>query len=62
MCYCYESSIGFSMGNGDLFLVHIWFQPVSSSVWAEQKVFGKLNGLKLAPEQQASVDSGIRID
>ena len=24
------SSIGFSMGNGDLFLVHIWFQLVFS--------------------------------
>ena len=28
-------------------------------MWAEQKVFGKLNGLKLAPYQQATVDRGV---
>ena len=36
-----------------------WYQPDHGSVWAEQKVKGKLNDLKLAPEQQSSMDSGI---
>ena len=31
-------------------------------MWVEQKVFDKLNHLKLAPEQQSSVHSGIRIN
>ena len=39
-----------------------WYQPEHGSVWVEQKVMGKLNGLKLAPEQQSSVDSGIRFN
>ena len=39
-----------------------WYQPERGSVWVEQKVFKKLDHLKLAPEQQSSVDSGIRID
>ena len=39
-----------------------WYQPERNSVWAEQKVFDKLINLKLAPEQQSSVDSGIHID
>ena len=39
-----------------------WYQPERGYVWVEQKVFDKLNHLKLAPEQQSSVDSGIRID
>ena len=39
-----------------------WYQPEHGSVWAEQKVFDKLNDLKLAPEQQSSVDSSFRID
>ena len=38
------------------------YQPERNSVWAEQKVFDKLIDLKLAPEQQSSVDSGIHID
>ena len=43
-------------------ILHDWYQPEHGSVWAEQKVFDKINNLKLAPEQQSSVDSGIRID
>ena len=39
-----------------------WYQPERGSVWAEQKVMSKLNDLKLAPEQQSAVDSGIRFD
>ena len=39
-----------------------WYQPEHGSVWVEQKVFDKLNHLKLAPEQQSLVDSGIRIN
>ena len=39
-----------------------WYQLERNSVWAEQKVFDKLNILKLAPEQQSSVDSGIYIE
>ena len=39
-----------------------WYQPEHGSVWVEQKVMAKLHGLKLAPEQQSSVGSGIRFD
>ena len=39
-----------------------WYQPEGGSVWAEQKVFDRLNTLKLAPEQKSSVDSSIRCD
>ena len=39
-----------------------WYQPECNTVWAESKVFGKLLNLKLALEQQSSVDSGIQID
>ena len=39
-----------------------WYQPEHYTVWRGSKVFSKLNGLKLTPEQQSSVDSGIRID
>ena len=39
-----------------------WYQPEQNSVWVEPKVFDKLIDLKLAPEQQSSVDSGIHID
>ena len=28
-----------------------WYQPEHGSVWAEQKVMGKLNGLKFVSEQ-----------
>ena len=43
-------------------MLHDWYQPEYGSVWAEQKVFDRLNTLKLAPEQQSSVDSSIRFD
>ena len=43
-------------------MLHDRYQPERNSVWAEQKVFDKLIDLKLAPEQQSSVDSGIRFD
>ena len=36
-----------------------WYQPEQNTVWVEPKVFAKLVDLKLAPEQQSSVDSGI---
>ena len=39
-----------------------WYQPQRGMVWPEQKVFGKLNKLKLAPDQQSMVDSGVRVD
>ena len=39
-----------------------WYHPERGSVWAEQKVFDKLNDLKLAPEQKSSVDNVILID
>ena len=39
-----------------------WYQPERNTVWAEPKVFAKLGNLKLAPEQQSSVDSGICLD
>ena len=39
-----------------------WYQLEHNSVWAEQKVFDKLNDLKLTPEQQISVERGIHID
>ena len=39
-----------------------WYHPEHNTVWMESKVFGKLNGLKLTPEQQSSVDSSIRMD
>ena len=31
-------------------------------MWSEQRVFGKLQWLKLAQEQQSTVDSGVRVD
>ena len=31
-------------------------------MWSEQRVFGKLQQLKLAPEQQSMVESGVRLD
>ena len=37
-----------------------WYQPEKNTVWAEPKVFKKLSDLKLALEQQSSVDIGIR--
>ena len=43
-------------------MLHDWYQPEQNTVWAEYKVFAKLINLKLAPEQQSSVDSGICID
>ena len=39
-----------------------WYQPEHGSVWPEQKVFHRLRGLTLAPEQQSSVDSGVRVN
>ena len=39
-----------------------WYQRECGSVWAEQKFFDRLKSLTLAPEQQSSVDSGIRFD
>merc|ERR1712101_27740 len=39
-----------------------WYQPVHSSVWSEHRVFDRLKGLTLAPEQQCSVDSGVHVD
>ena len=39
-----------------------WFQTQQGTVWSEPRVFGKLQGLKLAPEQQSTVDSGVRVD
>ena len=43
-------------------MLHDWYQPAHRSVWTEQKVFYKLKDLKLASEQQSSVDSDIRFD
>ena len=43
-------------------MLHDWYQLDCGSARAEQKVFNKLNNLKLAPEQQSSVDSSIRLD
>ena len=43
-------------------MLRSWFQPVRGSVWSEQKVFEKLKNLMLVPEQQSSVDSGVRMD
>ena len=40
-------------------MLHDWYQPEHGSVWVEQKVFNKLYGLKLAPEQQSSMGSNI---
>ena len=31
-------------------------------MWSEPKVFGKLQGLKLAPEQLSTVDSRVIVD
>ena len=39
-----------------------WYQPVCGYVWLEQRVFDRLRGLMLAPEQQSSMDSGIRFN
>ena len=39
-----------------------WFHSQQGTVWSEQRVFGKLQWLKLAPEQQSTVDSGVRVD
>ena len=38
------------------------YQPERNTVWTESKVFGKLFNLKIIPEQQSSVESGIWID
>ena len=38
------------------------FQPEQNTVWSEQKLLCKLKGLKLTPEQQSLVDSGIQMD
>ena len=38
-----------------------WLQPQQGKVWSEQRVIGKLQGLKLAPEQQSTVDIGVRV-
>ena len=40
-------------------LLQGWFQPEQNTVWLETKLFSKLNGLKLTPEKQSLVDSGI---
>ena len=39
-----------------------WYQPVCGSVWSEHKVFERLRNLLLVPEQQSSLDSGVRVD
>ena len=39
-----------------------WLQPQQGTVWSEQRVIGKLQGLKLAPEQQSTVDTGVKVD
>ena len=39
-----------------------WYQPVWGSVWPEHRVFDRLKGLTLAPEQQSSVDSGVHVN
>merc|ERR1712082_37281 len=43
-------------------MLQSWYQPVLSSVWSEHKVFERLRNLLLVPEQQSSVDSGVRVD
>ena len=43
-------------------MLHDWYQPVGGSVWSELRVFDRLKGLMLAPEQQSSVDSGVWVD
>ena len=44
------------------YLLWGWVQPERNTVWLEQKLFSKLNGLKLTPEQQSLMDSGIQMD
>ena len=39
-----------------------WLQPQQGMVWSEQRVISKLQGLKLPPEQQSTVDTGVRVD
>ena len=43
-------------------LLRGWFKPEQNTVWLEQKLFSKLNGLKLTLEQQSLMDSGIQMD
>ncbi len=43
-------------------MLRSWYQPVRGSVWSEHKVFERLKNLSLVPEQQSSVDSGVRVD
>ena len=43
-------------------MLRSWYQPVHGSVWLEHKVFERLRNLSLVPEQQSSVDSGVRMD
>ena len=43
-------------------MLHDGYQPSRGSVCPEAKVFNRLKGLTLAPEQQSSVDSGVRFD
>ena len=55
------------MSNHKLGLVGVcmlqdWLQPQRGMVWSEPRVFGKLQGLRLAPEQQSTVDNGVRVD
>ena len=39
-----------------------WFQPQRGTVWSEPRVFGKVKGLRLVPEQHSTVDNGVRVN
>ena len=39
-----------------------WFMPKRNSVWPEAKVNSSLSNLALVPDQQSTLDSGIRLD
>ena len=43
-------------------MLRSWYQLVGGSVWSEHKVVERLRKLSLVPEQQSSVDSGVRVD
>ena len=43
-------------------MLHDWYQPERNSIWSERMVFSKLNNLKLVPEQQAILDTWLRLD
>ena len=62
-CHCSNSQASnHRLGVVREHMLRSWYQPVRGSVWSEHKVFERLRNLSLVPEQQSSVDSGVRVD